>query len=109
MARQPVSTSFSVCRTDEAALSLPAYRQQPHDTLVYVEADDGSQSLEGVIVDGQRRRDGSFDLDAEFTVFTTGGNSAENLFLSMEQAAMSRFSEPSPIRLMISAAGRTPA
>jgi hypothetical protein len=44
------------------------------DTLVYVEADDGSQSLEGVIVDGQRDEDGSFDLDAEFTVFTTDDN-----------------------------------
>ena len=44
------------------------------DTLVYVEADDGSQSLEGVIVDGQRDADGSFDLDAEFTVFTTDDN-----------------------------------
>ena len=44
------------------------------DTLVYVEADDGSQSLEGVIVDGQRDGDGSFDLDAEFTVFTTDDN-----------------------------------
>jgi len=53
---------------------LPAYRQQPHDTLVYVEADDGSQSLEGVIVDGQRDEDGSFVLDAEFTVFTTDDN-----------------------------------
>ncbi len=44
------------------------------DTLVYVEAGDGSQSLEGVIVDGQRDADGSFDLDAYFTVFTTDDN-----------------------------------
>ena len=44
------------------------------DTLVYVEAGDGSQSLEGVIVDGQRDEDGAFDLDAEFTVFTTDDN-----------------------------------
>ena len=44
------------------------------DTLVYVEAGDGSQSLEGVIVDGQRGPDGTFDLDAYFTVFTTDGN-----------------------------------
>jgi len=27
-----------------------------------------------VIVDGQRDEDGSFDLDAEFTVFTTDDN-----------------------------------
>ena len=44
------------------------------DTLVYVEAGDGSQSLEGVIVDGQRDADGAFDLDAYFTVFTTDDN-----------------------------------
>jgi hypothetical protein len=44
------------------------------DTLVYVEAGDGSQSLEGVIVDGQRDEDGAFELDAYFTVFTTDGN-----------------------------------
>jgi hypothetical protein len=41
------------------------------DVLVYVEADDGSQSLEGVVVDGQRDEDGAFDFEAEFTVFTT--------------------------------------
>jgi hypothetical protein len=44
------------------------------DTLVYVEAGDGSQSLDGVIVDGPRDADGAFDLDAEFTVFTTDDN-----------------------------------
>jgi hypothetical protein len=44
------------------------------DTFVYVEAGDGSQSLEGVIVDGQRDEDGSFNLEAEFTVFTTDDN-----------------------------------
>ncbi len=43
-------------------------------TLVYVEAGDGSQSLEGMIVDGQRDADGAFDLNAEFTVFTTDDN-----------------------------------
>ena len=49
------------------------------DTLVYVEADDGSQALEGVIVDGQRDADGAFDLDAEFTVFTTDDNPGGDL------------------------------
>jgi hypothetical protein len=44
------------------------------DTFVYVEAGDGSQSLEGVIVDGQHDEDGSLVLDAEFTVFTTDDN-----------------------------------
>jgi hypothetical protein len=34
------------------------------DTLVYAEADDGSQSVEGVIVDGQRDEEGQWELDA---------------------------------------------
>ncbi len=51
------------------------------DTLVYVEAGDGSQSLEGVIVDGQRGPDGTFDLDADFTVFTTDSNPAGEFIL----------------------------
>ena len=51
------------------------------DTLVYVEAGDGSQALEGVIVDGLRDEDGSFDLDAEFTVFTTDDNPGGELIL----------------------------
>ncbi|VTZ48715.1 hypothetical protein MPC4_110015 [Methylocella tundrae] len=51
-------------------------RRQPRgdsrtDTYVRVEADDGSQWLEGVIVDGQCDENGEFDLDDFFTVFTT--------------------------------------
>jgi hypothetical protein len=41
------------------------------DTLVQVEADDGSQSLEGVVVDGERDETGAFRLDDDFVVFTT--------------------------------------
>ena len=41
------------------------------DTFVFVEANDGSQSLEGVVVDGQRDEDGDFDLENYFWVFTT--------------------------------------
>ncbi|WP_202899202.1 hypothetical protein [Methylocapsa aurea] len=51
------------------------------DTLVYVEADDGSQSLEGVIVDGQRDEDGAFDIENIFTVFTTHSNADGELIL----------------------------
>jgi hypothetical protein len=42
------------------------------DTFVYVETSDASlQSLEGVIVDGDRDEAGEWLLDGEFTVFTT--------------------------------------
>jgi hypothetical protein len=41
------------------------------DTLVQVEAADGSQWLEGVVVDGERDDNHAIRLDEEFTVFTT--------------------------------------
>lgn len=41
------------------------------DTLVSVEASDGSGGFEGVVVAGEREADGTWALDAEFTVFTT--------------------------------------
>ncbi|WP_024881835.1 hypothetical protein [Methylosinus sp. LW3] len=41
------------------------------DTLVQVEADDGSQIVEGVVVDGERNDTGAFYFDDLFTVFTT--------------------------------------
>jgi hypothetical protein len=41
------------------------------DTLVQVEADDGSQIVEGVVVDGERNDTGSFYFDDHFVVFTT--------------------------------------
>jgi len=41
------------------------------DTLVFVEAGDHSASIEGVIVDGERDEDGTWDFDAPFTVLTT--------------------------------------
>jgi len=64
------------------------------DTLVYVEADDGSQALEGVIVDGQRDADGAFDLDAEFTSSPPTTTRRRTHSASTEQTAMPRFSEP---------------
>lgn len=44
------------------------------ETLVFVEAHDGSWSVEGIVVDGERNQDGSFEFDAEFIVFTTDNN-----------------------------------
>jgi len=42
------------------------------DTFVFVETDDISQQhLEGVVVDGERDKDGEWVLDGKFTVFTT--------------------------------------
>ena len=41
------------------------------DTYVFAEASDGSQCVEGVIVDGQRDEDCHWDFDADFTIFTT--------------------------------------
>jgi hypothetical protein len=42
-----------------------------HDTFVYAEADDRSQSAEGVIVGGQRDEAGSWEFAVPFTIFTT--------------------------------------
>lgn len=41
------------------------------DTYVCAEAVDGSQAVEGVVVDGERDADGRWDFDADFTIFTT--------------------------------------
>lgn len=41
------------------------------DTLVLAEADDGSASYEGIIVDGERDEAGAWLLDAAFTILTT--------------------------------------
>ncbi|WP_198290256.1 hypothetical protein [Methylosinus sp. LW4] len=41
------------------------------DTLVQVEADDGSQCVEGVVVDGERNESGAFYFDDHFLVFST--------------------------------------
>jgi hypothetical protein len=42
-----------------------------HDTLVYAEADDGSQSVKGVVVAGESDDTGAWDFDAPFKIFTT--------------------------------------
>jgi hypothetical protein len=41
------------------------------DTYVVAEAHDGSQSAEGVVIDGDRDESGQWDFDADFTIFTT--------------------------------------
>jgi hypothetical protein len=41
------------------------------DTMVYAEAHDGSQSVEGVVVGGERDQEGGWDFDAPFRIFTT--------------------------------------
>jgi hypothetical protein len=41
------------------------------DTLVRVEAGDGSQCVEGVVVDGERDESGAFHFDDHFVVFST--------------------------------------
>lgn len=40
------------------------------DLYVHVEAGDGSGGYDGVVVDGARDKDGEFDLEADFTIFT---------------------------------------
>lgn len=40
------------------------------DTLVFAEAHDGSESVEGIVVGGERDDDGAWDLDAPFQIFT---------------------------------------
>lgn len=43
------------------------------EVAVYVEAHDGSQSIQGIVVDGERDANG-FDFEADFTVFTIMDN-----------------------------------
>ncbi len=40
------------------------------DTYIRVGAGDWSQSVEGVVVDGERDADGAWDFEADFTIFT---------------------------------------
>jgi len=41
------------------------------DTYVVAEAHDGSQDVEGIVIDGERDENGQWDFDADFTIFTT--------------------------------------
>jgi 5'-deoxynucleotidase YfbR-like HD superfamily hydrolase len=41
------------------------------DTYIRAEAGEWSQSVEGVVVDGERDADGAWDFRADFTIFTT--------------------------------------
>jgi hypothetical protein len=42
-----------------------------HDTYVYAEAHDGSQSVEGVVVVGERDETGAWVFEEPFKIFTT--------------------------------------
>jgi hypothetical protein len=42
-----------------------------HDTFVYAEAGDGSQSVEAVVVAGERDDTGAWVFEAPFEIFTT--------------------------------------
>jgi hypothetical protein len=42
-----------------------------HDTFVYAEADDGSQSVEGIVVAGERDETGAWVFEEPFKIFTT--------------------------------------
>lgn len=50
---------------------VPVTGDPARDILVLAEAGDWSGSYEGVVVAGSRGADGRWDLDAEFTLFTT--------------------------------------
>ncbi|MBG0812330.1 hypothetical protein IY145_23575 [Methylosinus sp. H3A] len=49
------------------------------DILVHVEAEDGSQWLEGVVVDAQRDDVGAMCLDEEFVVFSVTAEASGEL------------------------------
>lgn len=51
--------------------SHPVTGDSATDTLVLAEADDGSASYEGVVVDGECDETGAWMFDALFTIFTT--------------------------------------
>ena len=51
--------------------AVPLTGNSLSDTFVFAEAHDGSQSVEGVVVDGQRDEDGQWDFDTDFTLYTT--------------------------------------
>jgi hypothetical protein len=56
------------------ARCVPPTGSSLSDTFVYAEAHDGSQHAEGVVIDGDRLDDGSWDLAADFTLMTTEGD-----------------------------------
>ncbi len=55
----------------QRACAFPLTGSSLSDTYVFAEAHDGSQCVEGVVVDGHRDEAGQWDFDADFTIFTT--------------------------------------
>jgi hypothetical protein len=67
-----LATSFSRLSPGQGRRTVwPLTGNSLTDTYVVAEANDGSQTAEGVVVDGQRDEDGAWDFDADFTLFTT--------------------------------------
>lgn len=67
-----LATSFSrLFPVQERRTVWPLTGNSLTDTYVVAEANDGSQTAEGVVVDGQCDEDGAWDFDADFTLFTT--------------------------------------
>lgn len=51
--------------------SAPPQGSSLHDTLVYAEAGNGSEGVEGIVVGGERDDTGAWDFDAAFRILTT--------------------------------------
>jgi hypothetical protein len=62
---------FRLPRSQRRRCAVPPTGSSLSDTFVRVEAYDRSQSIEGVVLDGQRDACGQWDFDANFTLFTT--------------------------------------
>lgn len=56
---------------DRRRCSVPPTGTSLYDTLVHAEAGDGLESVEGVVVGGERDEFGSWDFDAPFKIITT--------------------------------------
>jgi hypothetical protein len=67
-----LATSFSRLSPGQGRRTVwPLTGNSLTDTYVVAEANDGFQTAEGVVMDGQRDEDGAWDFDADFTLFTT--------------------------------------
>lgn len=60
-----------MCLTFEKAPVILLLGFSLTDIFVSIDADNGLQHIEGVVVDGVRGENGQWDFDDTFTVFTT--------------------------------------
>lgn len=65
----PADPAFPATAPEETPAS-----SGPVPTRVYVQSDDHQQGIEGEVIDGERREDGSWDFDSMFTVRTDDGD-----------------------------------